>query len=1047
MLKKLLIGLLFLASAVPMVAYAAPVSWDFSAGTNILQPLISGATALIKGDRYQATSTTASSTLPWLDTVRLSISSITAGDCVKASTGGFLVGTGAPCGTGSGTVTQVNTTYPVTGGPFTTSGTIALAFGTTTSNTWAGTQTFTNPIVISTLSGTLNANNGTVYATGTSTPTVTAPIAYSGTLGQFIGGVSGAFTCNVASGSQPGCLSSADWTSFNNKVSSTSLSATYPVQYNSSTGVFSLAFGTTTSNTWAGTQTFTNPIVVSTFSGLLAANNGLTYAVATSTNFVTSITGTAKQITASAGTGAVTLSLPAFVQFPGDINATNASTTNATTTGAAYFTGVTASRPLYVDSTGKLGSAGSGTSGNCVQWGANNTLGDAGAACGTGGGSFAWPWTSVSVYGAQNWATTSPMQFQGAINASSTIRIKTNTLSVNSIGFFDVQRDAQTAGNGYTLARIKAPTGASEEATLSLLIDFDQNNAGVNERFVDIYSEHYSDSNQAGIRIFQTGSATLPNSFMFGWKLEAGSKDSQNVGGFFPNGGWLIGGPATTTATASTVLTVSSTTATNLLDVKAGNNASRLMVLGTGNVGIGTTTPNARLNVVNNSSGMVGRFASNVPSSVLMFSIERQNGSGVMTGATRFGFLNNNSDIAARNGLNFYVNNTADLDANANGTNALSILSSGNVGVGTTTPFAKFAISLNSTDAAYPGKNAFIISSSTNAATTTLFSISNIGTINIATTTSGCVQSTTAGLLWIGSCSGSGGTPGGSATELQYRSGASTFGAVSSAYDSARSALAIGTTTFTTNPGVLTLGTSTPKTKTGSPLLALSGGAGVAGFGFFNQGGTFSLATTSDTTGATTTLQSLMTITTNGAFGIGTNTPQSTFSIGALGGVLTHALGFPDGTYKDSNGIMIVKDEKTVNTAGGSSVAGTQVRTLNTVTVNTIVGASLASNQVTLPAGTYTVRACAPAFISDKHKLIWFNTTDTATTTQGSTAYNDSTTNVVQTDACLDGYFTITASKTYELRHWIQVARATNGLGVFMGQSTEVYSRVIIEKR
>lgn len=597
MLKKLLIGLLFLASAVPMVAYAAPVSWDFSAGTNILQPLISGATALIKGDRYQATSTTASSTLPWLDTVRLSISSITAGDCVKASTGGFLVGTGAPCGTGSGTVTQVNTTYPVTGGPFTTSGTIALAFGTTTSNTWAGTQTFTNPIVISTLSGTLNANNGTVYATGTSTPTVTAPIAYSGTLGQFIGGVSGAFTCNVASGSQPGCLSSADWTSFNNKVSSTSLSATYPVQYNSSTGVFSLAFGTTTSNTWAGTQTFTNPIVVSTFSGLLAANNGLTYAVATSTNFVTSITGTAKQITASAGTGAVTLSLPAFVQFPGDINATNASTTNATTTGAAYFTGVTASRPLYVDSTGKLGSAGSGTSGNCVQWGANNTLGDAGAACGTGGGSFAWPWTSVSVYGAQNWATTSPMQFQGAINASSTIRIKTNTLSVNSIGFFDVQRDAQTAGNGYTLARIKAPTGASEEATLALLIDFDQNNAGVNERFVDFYSERYSDSNQAGIRIFQTGSATLPNAFVFGWKLEAGSKDSQNVAAFYPNGGWLFGGPATTTQTSATLVTVSSTTATNLLDVKAGTGASRFIILGTGNVGVGSTSPFTRLGV------------------------------------------------------------------------------------------------------------------------------------------------------------------------------------------------------------------------------------------------------------------------------------------------------------------------------------------------------------------------------------------------------------------------------------------------------------------
>jgi hypothetical protein len=47
-------------------------------------------------------------------------------------------------------------------------------------------------------------------------------------------------------------------------------SGTYPVQY--SAGAFSLAFGTTTSNTWGGAQTFTNAPVFSSLSGLLKGN-------------------------------------------------------------------------------------------------------------------------------------------------------------------------------------------------------------------------------------------------------------------------------------------------------------------------------------------------------------------------------------------------------------------------------------------------------------------------------------------------------------------------------------------------------------------------------------------------------------------------------------------------------------------------------------------------------------------------------------------------------------------------------------------------------
>lgn len=120
---------------------------------------------------------------------------------------------------GGGTVSQVNTTYPVIGGPFTTTGTIALDFGTTTSNLWGGTQTFTNSPIFSVLgAGTVNSTSaGTIYNTATSSLSVGSPLTVTGTLGALIGGTNATINCQAASGSQAGCLSSADWTTFNNK--------------------------------------------------------------------------------------------------------------------------------------------------------------------------------------------------------------------------------------------------------------------------------------------------------------------------------------------------------------------------------------------------------------------------------------------------------------------------------------------------------------------------------------------------------------------------------------------------------------------------------------------------------------------------------------------------------------------------------------------------------------------------------------------------------------------------------------------------------------
>lgn len=234
--------------------------------------------------------------------------------------------------------------------------------------------------------GTVNSTAaGLQYATATSTPTVTAPIAYSGLLGSFIGGVSGAFSCITATGSVAGCLSAADWTTFNNKQPAgnyitaltgdvtasgpgsvaatlasivtagsctncnvtydakgrvtaaangsaggvTSVTGTYPIiSSGGATPAISIAFGTTTSNLWAGVQTFTNAPIFSSLTGLLKGNgssaltvaaNGTDYTLITANTcsagqHVSAITAagviTCSPDTGSGGSGSISTSTP-----------------------------------------------------------------------------------------------------------------------------------------------------------------------------------------------------------------------------------------------------------------------------------------------------------------------------------------------------------------------------------------------------------------------------------------------------------------------------------------------------------------------------------------------------------------------------------------------------------------------------------------------------------------------------------------------------------------------------------------------------------------
>lgn len=143
--------------------------------------------------------------------------------------------------------------------------------------------------------------------------------------------------------------------------------------------------------------------------------------------------------------------------------------------------------------------------------------------------------------------------------------------------------------------------------------------------------------------------------------------------------------------------------------------------------------------------------------------------------------------------------------------------------------------------------------------------------------------------------------------------------------------------------------------------------------------------------------------------------------------------------------MLVAVEQQTAATQSGTCTAGSWfTRTLNTVRVNTISGASLASNQFTLPAGTYLIRASAPAFNVDRHKIRLYNVTDATDVVYGTSAYSGSAASYANDRSEIFTSFTITGSKALRIEHRCQTTQASNGLGVESDFATEVYTTLEI---
>lgn len=145
--------------------------------------------------------------------------------------------------------------------------------------------------------------------------------------------------------------------------------------------------------------------------------------------------------------------------------------------------------------------------------------------------------------------------------------------------------------------------------------------------------------------------------------------------------------------------------------------------------------------------------------------------------------------------------------------------------------------------------------------------------------------------------------------------------------------------------------------------------------------------------------------------------------------------------------IVHVRDEKASGAQGGTFTAGSYIaRTLNTSKTNSISGASLSSNRITLPAGTYEIEASAPAYAVGSHKAILYNVSTSAVLLVGTTEAS-SNTYATLTRSVVKGRFTLAGSHQLELRHRCQVTAANYGLGKSSAfGDVDVYAEVIIRK-
>lgn len=140
----------------------------------------------------------------------------------------------------------------------------------------------------------------------------------------------------------------------------------------------------------------------------------------------------------------------------------------------------------------------------------------------------------------------------------------------------------------------------------------------------------------------------------------------------------------------------------------------------------------------------------------------------------------------------------------------------------------------------------------------------------------------------------------------------------------------------------------------------------------------------------------------------------------------------------------VFAEEKPAGTNAGTFSSGAwQTRALNTQQHAHNGSLSLASNQITVAAGTYKVDAFATARNVDSNQLRLHNVTDDAALAYGIAVKPEISDSALSS---LHAVVTLATQKTLELQHRCTTTAENDGFGIAAGWGTEVFSQVIFTR-
>ena len=144
----------------------------------------------------------------------------------------------------------------------------------------------------------------------------------------------------------------------------------------------------------------------------------------------------------------------------------------------------------------------------------------------------------------------------------------------------------------------------------------------------------------------------------------------------------------------------------------------------------------------------------------------------------------------------------------------------------------------------------------------------------------------------------------------------------------------------------------------------------------------------------------------------------------------------------------LFEDRKASGTEGGTFTSGAWRTRDLTSFVSEIPGAALSSNQITLPAGRYYVRARAPVYRVDQHKARLYNVTAAEAALTGTSEFSGDSSANSSTPSVLSGRLDLVTETVLELQHRCQKTYSPNGFGVAsnLPDTDEIYSVVEVRR-